>query len=108
MLSSFGLMAKSTQLGHSTSKFLSKGRLMGLCWWHHSCSGQKQRQDWECQVGDQGCSNHGWIIGSVKSNIVLNLGPSKTSAEMWTHPKKLYSQHNTACWFQLENELATL
>ncbi|KAF8395110.1 hypothetical protein HHK36_019051 [Tetracentron sinense] len=49
-----------------------------------------------------------WILGSVESNIILNLRPSKTAAEMWTYLKKLYSQHNTARWFQLEYDLANL
>lgn len=49
-----------------------------------------------------------WILGSVEFNIVLNLRPFKTSNEMWTHLKKLYSQHNTVRRFQLEHDLATL
>lgn len=49
-----------------------------------------------------------WILGSVESNIILNLRPFKTAAEMWNYLKNLYSQHNTARRFQLEHELATL
>ena len=49
-----------------------------------------------------------WILGSVESNIILNLRPFKTAAEMWNYLKKLYSQHNTARRFQLEHELASL
>lgn len=49
-----------------------------------------------------------WILGSVESNIIMNLRPFKTAAEMWNYLKKLYSQHNTARRFQLEHELATL
>ncbi|KAL3531299.1 hypothetical protein ACH5RR_010621 [Cinchona calisaya] len=37
-----------------------------------------------------------WILGSVDPNIILNLQPFKTAAEMWNYLKKLYSQHNTA------------
>ncbi|KAL3502307.1 hypothetical protein ACH5RR_036756 [Cinchona calisaya] len=49
-----------------------------------------------------------WILGSVDPNIILNLQPFKTAAEMWNYLKKLYSQHNTARRFQLEHELATI
>lgn len=49
-----------------------------------------------------------WVISSIESNIVLNLRPFKTAAQMWEHLKKLYSQNNTARRFQLEHELASL
>lgn len=49
-----------------------------------------------------------WILGSVEPNIILNLRPFKTAADMWNYLKKLYSQHNTARRFQLEHELATI
>ncbi|CAB4274913.1 unnamed protein product [Prunus armeniaca] len=47
-----------------------------------------------------------WILGSVEPNIILNLRSSQTAAQMWTYLKKIYSQQNTARWFQLEHELA--
>jgi hypothetical protein len=49
-----------------------------------------------------------WILGSVKPNIVLNLRPFKTAAEMWTYLKNFYSQQNTTRKFQLEHEISTI
>ncbi|XP_071718412.1 uncharacterized protein [Rutidosis leptorrhynchoides] len=46
-----------------------------------------------------------WILSSMESNIVLNLRPFKTAAQMWEHLKKLHSQNNTARRFQLEHEI---
>ena len=50
----------------------------------------------------------GWLLGSVEPNIILNLRPFKTSAEMWTYLKKIYSQQNTARRFQLEHDIGKL
>lgn len=49
-----------------------------------------------------------WILGSVESNIILNLRPYKTAAEMWNYVKKVYYQQNSARRFQLEYEIASL
>ncbi|KAF2307223.1 hypothetical protein GH714_025551 [Hevea brasiliensis] len=43
-----------------------------------------------------------WIIGSYKSQIVLNLRPYKTAQTMWEYLKKLYNQTNSARRFHLE------
>nr|XP_017242423.1 PREDICTED: uncharacterized protein LOC108214761 [Daucus carota subsp. sativus]XP_017254442.1 PREDICTED: uncharacterized protein LOC108224370 [Daucus carota subsp. sativus] len=50
----------------------------------------------------------GWLLGSVDPNIILNLRPFKTSAEMWAYLKKIYSQQNTARRFQLEHDIGKL
>lgn len=50
----------------------------------------------------------GWLLGSVEPNIILNLRPFKTSAEMWAYLKKIYSQQNTARRFQLEHNIGKL
>ena len=60
----------------------------------------------KCEVKDAQVMT--WILGSVESNLILNLRPSKTVVEMWTYLKKVYSQSNTARRFQLELDLATL
>ena len=49
-----------------------------------------------------------WILGSIEPNLVLNLQPLKTAAEMWTYLKKIYNQSNIAQRFQLELDLSTL
>ena len=47
-----------------------------------------------------------WILRSVESNIVMNLQPFKTAAEMWTYLKNLHSQQNNARRFWHEHEQA--
>ncbi|XP_071728389.1 uncharacterized protein [Rutidosis leptorrhynchoides] len=49
-----------------------------------------------------------WILSSMEPNIVLNLRPFRTAAQMWEHLKKLHSQNNTARRFQLEHEIAII
>ena len=101
-------MTKTNQPGSSTSKFLSKARIYGAMLMAANLLLIKTDSDlyakWEVKDGQVMT----WILGSIESNLVLNLRPSKTAAEMWTYLKKVYSQSNTARHFQLELDSATL
>lgn len=47
-----------------------------------------------------------WILSSVELQLILNLRPYKSTADIWAYLGKVYKQNNTARRFQLEYEIA--